>query len=130
MGKLHKAENNLTFTAFRETSDESLACFISKVTVKAETCLKKPLFVETTSPDPAHRLREVAHGFRPRLLQGWGAGRAGELQLTVGSLLELDITLRNHTRISSEPPWRCRNFHFTDKEAESKRGHRTCINDS
>ena len=50
---------------------------------------------------PAHRPREAAHGFLPRLLQGWGAE---ELQLVVGSLLVPDATLRNPARISPEPP--------------------------
>lgn len=50
--KLHRAENNLTFTAFRETSHESLGWFISRVVVKAETHLKACLFVKAAPQPP------------------------------------------------------------------------------
>lgn len=52
--------------AFREISDEGLAWFMTKVSVEAETHLKKHLFAKTTAPAPTHRLKKVAYSLCPR----------------------------------------------------------------
>ena len=89
--------------AFREISDGGLAWFTTKVSVEAETHLKKHLFAKTTAPAPTHRLKKVAYSLCPRPL-GLRVGMAAGGGLPPGASI------------------------FTRKL--SLTGHRTCPNDT